>query len=144
MSLQSKMNEYLANQEMMYLKLHNLHWYVEGSSFFTLHAKFEELYDRTADIIDEVAERMLALDMKPAASLKKALELGKVKELSDEAISCADSVQKLISDVEFWVRDSAEISKMADSEEDAITADLFRNYQQEYEKLLWMLKALQK
>ena len=55
--LYEKMNLYLANQEVAYIKLHNLHWYVKGRSFFTLHAKLEELYDRTAEIIDAVAER---------------------------------------------------------------------------------------
>lgn len=58
--LYEKMNLYLANQEVAYIKLHNLHWYVKGRSFFTLHAKLEELYDRTAEIIDAVAERLLA------------------------------------------------------------------------------------
>ena len=42
--LYEKMNLYLANQEVAYIKLHNLHWYVKGRSFFTLHAKLEELY----------------------------------------------------------------------------------------------------
>ena len=37
--LYEKMNLYLANQEVAYIKLHNLHWYVKGHSFFTLHAK---------------------------------------------------------------------------------------------------------
>lgn len=54
--LYEKMNLYLANQEVAYIKLHNLHWYVKGRSFFTLHAKLEELYDQTAEIIDAVAE----------------------------------------------------------------------------------------
>lgn len=57
--LYEKMNLYLANQEVAYIKLHNLHWYVKGRSFFTLHAKLEELYDQTAEIIDAVAERLL-------------------------------------------------------------------------------------
>ena len=28
--------------------LHRYHWYVKGPLFFTLHAKFEELYDEAA------------------------------------------------------------------------------------------------
>ena len=30
--LYEKMNLYLANQEVAYIKLHNLHWYVKGRS----------------------------------------------------------------------------------------------------------------
>ena len=69
--LYEKMNLYLANQEVAYIKLHNLHWYVKGRSFFTLHAKLEELYDRTAEIIDAVAERLLAVGQAPVANRKR-------------------------------------------------------------------------
>ena len=81
--LYEKMNLYLANQEVAYIKLHNLHWYVKGRSFFTLHAKLEELYDRTAEIIDAVAERLLAVGQAPVANMKEALALATIKELAD-------------------------------------------------------------
>ena len=80
--LYEKMNLYLANQEVAYIKLHNLHWYVKGRSFFTLHAKLEELYDRTAEIIDAVAERLLAVGQAPVANMKEALALATIKELA--------------------------------------------------------------
>lgn len=83
--LYEKMNLYLANQEVAYIKLHNLHWYVKGRSFFTLHAKLEELYDRTAEIIDAVAERLLAVGQAPVANMKEALALATIKELADAA-----------------------------------------------------------
>jgi len=76
--LYEKMNLYLANQEVAYIKLHNLHWYVKGRSFFTLHAKLEELYDQTAEIIDAVAERLLAVGQAPVANMKEALALATI------------------------------------------------------------------
>ncbi len=140
-NLHDKLNEYLANQQVMYIKLHNLHWYVKGRSFFTLHAKLEELYDQTAEIMDEVAERLLALGGSPVASLKKALALTSVKELEDTPISSDDTVTALISDVEYWIHDTKEIVKLAEEEDDVATADLFTGYLAEYQKLLWMLKS---
>lgn len=139
--LHEKLNEYLANQQVMYIKLHNLHWYVSGSSFFTLHAKLEELYDQTAEIIDELAERMLAIGASPVGSMKKALSLTKVKELEDQTISGEDTVKALQRDVEYWIKDSKEIVKLAEEADDNVTADLFNEYLAEYEKLAWMLKA---
>ena len=141
MSVCERLNQYLANQQVMFIKLHNLHWYVKGRSFFTLHEKFEELYDRTAEIIDEVAERMLALGHAPAASLKKALSLTTVKELEDAPISSDTAVAKLITDVEFWIKDTKEIVTLTEEGGDTVTADMFNAYLGEYEKLLWMLKA---
>ncbi|MFV0350737.1 MAG: Dps family protein [Oscillospiraceae bacterium] len=141
MSLYQKMNQYLANQQVAYIKLHNLHWYVTGKSFFTLHAKFEDLYNQTATIIDDVAERLLALGQKPIASMKKALEITTVKELDDEIISSGHAVRKLIADIEFWINDTSEIVKLAEEAGDGVTADQFNNYLGEYQNLLWMLGA---
>lgn len=112
--LYEKMNLYLANQEVAYIKLHNLHWYVKGRSFFTLHAKLEELYDRTAEIIDAVAERLLAVGQAPVANMKEALALATIKELADKPISSEETVQGLIADVEYWIRDTKEIVELAD------------------------------
>ena len=141
MELKQKLNVYLANQMVMYIKLHNLHWYVEGRGFFNLHVKFEELYDQTAAIIDEVAERILALGDKPVANLKAALKIGAVKELEDQFISSDDAVKSLKIDVEYWIKDTKEIIKLADETDDVVTADIFTGYLKEYQKLLWMLKA---
>lgn len=55
-------NKQIANWTVLYTKLHNYHWYVTGPDFFTLHAKFEELYNEAALHIDELAERLLALE----------------------------------------------------------------------------------
>ena len=51
--LEKKLNLYLANQLVDYVKKHNLHWNLKGTQFFTLHAKLEELYNETNDILDE-------------------------------------------------------------------------------------------
>lgn len=140
-NLFEKLNEYLANQQVMYIKLHNLHWYVKGHSFFTLHAKLEELYDQTAQVMDDVAERLLALGGSPVASLKEALALSSVKELEDVPISSDETIKSLISDVEYWIRDTKEIVKLAEDDDDGATADQFNGYLAEYQKLMWMLKS---
>lgn len=141
MSLTQKMNVYLANQQISFIKLHNLHWYVQGSAFFTLHAKFEELYDHTADVIDNVAERMLALGASPVANLKEALSIATIKELESVPLSSAAAVGHLRADVEYWVKDTKELVTLADEQGDTVTGDLFNEYLGHYEKLLWMLKA---
>jgi len=141
MKLFEKMNKYLADQEVMYIKLHNLHWFIYGEGFFTLHAKFEELYNYTADIIDDVAERILAMGCTPVASLKKALLLTTVEELEDEGITKNDAMHQLVTDMEYWVKNTKEIISLAEEEGDVVTADLFTGYLSEYEKTLWMLRA---
>jgi starvation-inducible DNA-binding protein len=61
-------NKQIANWSVLYIKLHNYHWYVKGPQFFTLHEKFEQLYNEAALHIDELAERLLALGGAPVAT----------------------------------------------------------------------------
>lgn len=45
LTLEQALNQQVANFSILYVKIHNYHWYVKGEQFFTLHAKFEELYN---------------------------------------------------------------------------------------------------
>ena len=73
-------NKQVANWTVMYVKLHNYHWYVKGKDFFTLHEKFEELYNETATYIDDLAERLLALNGKPIGTMTESLKTASVKK----------------------------------------------------------------
>lgn len=141
MSLLNKLNGFLANQQIFYVKLHNLHWYVTGRSFFTLHAKFEELYDSATTIADDVAERILALGGNPVASAKKAIEASTISELDDVKISSKEAAAILLEDIKFFAEASKEIRSLAGKEGDGVTEDQFNNYVGEYDKLAWMLGA---
>ena len=139
--LESKLNLYLANQMIDYVKKHNLHWNLKGTQFFTLHAKLEELYEEAGDILDEVAERILALGGNPDSNMKEALEMATIKELGDGPKSADETIRALISDTDYWIKDSKEIADLADKEGDSVTNDMFNGYTKAYQKLAWMLKA---
>ncbi|MGP1459307.1 MAG: Dps family protein [Treponema sp.] len=139
--LETKLNLYLANQMVDYVKKHNLHWNLKGNSFFTLHPKLEELYDVSNDIIDDVAERILALGGNPVSSMKGALAIATIKELEDGPKTSEQTITSLISDTDYWIKDTKEIVDLADKAGDGVTADMFNDYLKNYEKLAWMLKA---
>ena len=139
--LETKLNLYLANQMVDYVKKHNLHWNLKGNSFFTLHPKLEELYDASNDIIDDVAERILALGGNPVSSMKGALAIATIKELEDGPKTTEQTIAALISDTDYWIKDTKEIVALADKAGDGVTADMFNDYLKNYEKLAWMLKA---
>lgn len=75
------LNQLLSNCFVMYVKLHRYHWYVQGQHFFQLHALFEEMYTTIADDIDELAERVLAIDGKPLATMIKYIKRQRLKKL---------------------------------------------------------------
>ena len=139
--LESKLNLYLANQMVDYVKKHNLHWNLKGNHFFSLHAKLEELYEEANDILDEVAERILALGGNPVSSMKEALAMATIKELGDGPKSTDETIRTLIYDTDYWIKDSKEIADLADKEDDNVTNDMFNGFTKTYQKLAWMLKA---
>ena len=55
----------LADYQIYYTNLRNLHWNVKGHKFFTMHSKYEELYNEAAAHVDEIAERILQLGAHP-------------------------------------------------------------------------------
>ena len=55
----------LADFQVFYANLRGLHWNVKGKRFFSLHAKYEELYNDAAEKVDEIAERLLQLGATP-------------------------------------------------------------------------------
>lgn len=133
-------NQQVANWTVLYTKLHNYHWYVKGRHFFTLHVKFEELYNEAGTIIDEFAERILALDGKPVATLKECLEMSTVKEAKGSEKE-DDMVSQLHDDFSKIVDELQEAIELAEKEEDAATADMLTGVKMSLRKHMWMFKA---
>ena len=64
-----QLNVLLADYHLYYQKLRNFHWNVQGTNFFDLHEKFEEMYDDAKLKVDEIAERILTLRHSPQSNL---------------------------------------------------------------------------
>jgi starvation-inducible DNA-binding protein len=133
-------NKQVANWTVLYTKLHNYHWYVTGRHFFTLHTKFEELYNEAATIIDEFAERILALEGKPVATLKEYLELSSVKEATGSENE-EEMVQQLHDDFAIIVDELHSAIELAENAEDTATADMLTEVKMSLRKHMWMFKA---
>lgn len=134
------MNQQVANWTVLHMKLHHYHWYVRGPLFFTLHAKFEELYTSSASRIDLLAERLLAIGGKPAATLAEILRLATIKEATGKETaeqmitSIVDDFTQLIGEIKHGI-------KAAASYGDEVTEDLLLAIQADLEKQIWMLNS---
>lgn len=136
-----ELNVYLANLNTLYTKIHNLHWNVEGPAFFQLHSKFEEFYNGISEDLDAVAERILILGFRPAASLKEYLGLTTIKELDSKGISGDESINILQEDFTSMVEHSRKILTLAEDAKDQGTIDLIAGFISNYEKALWMISS---
>lgn len=133
-------NKQVANWSVLFTKLHNYHWYVKGPEFFTLHEKFEELYNEAATHIDELAERLLAIEEKPVGTMKEILEISTIHE-AEGGESAEQMVKNIASDFSTLIEELKEGMEVADSTGDETTGDMLLAIHQSVEKHNWMLHA---
>jgi starvation-inducible DNA-binding protein len=139
--LHDSMNVQLSNWSVMYVKLHHFHWYVKGPHFPVLHAKFEELYELAALKLDELAERILAIEGNPVSTMKEFLSLATIKEVN-KTQSENDMLTATIADLIALVEGLEETAKIAEEEaNDDATADVLTGQVEDLQKQVWMLKS---
>lgn len=134
------LNKQIANWSVLFIKLHNYHWYVKGNQFFTLHTKFEEFYNEASLHIDELAERLLAIGGQPVATMKECLAMASVQEANGNE-SAEEMVQSISSDYSLLVGELKEGMSIAEQVNDEITGDMLLAIHSSLEKHVWMLKA---
>ncbi len=139
-TVQQHLNRQIANWSVLYIKLHNYHWYVKGSQFFTLHAKFQELYEEAALHVDEIAERLLAVKGTPIAAMKDYLNTSSIQEASNKE-DATQMVDQLIEDFTTIIGELKEGMEAAQKADDETTADMLLAIHTTLEKHVWMLNA---
>lgn len=133
-----QLNVLLADYHVYYQKLRNFHWNIEGTNFFDLHEKFEEMYDDAKEKIDEIAERILTLQHSPKSNLTDYLEITTLEE-SKNNLDDSTMVDTLLSDHGKIISQMRKVVKVADEANDEGTIDLTGAYIRELEKTSWML-----
>lgn len=135
------LNNYLSDLHIFYGKLHCYHWNVEGPEFFPLHTKLEEVYDGVAEAIDEVAERILTIGVRPVSTFKEYLERSKLQEAPSRAYSGDEVVKSVLADLKHLIAALRGIIEVAGEGGDEVTVDLCVGALSGYEKTVWMLSA---
>lgn len=139
-ALTEVLNKQIANWSVLFVKLHNYHWYVKGEQFFTLHNKFEELYNEAAPHIDELAERLLSIGGQPIATMKDYLNHASIKEANGNE-AAEEMVQTIINDFSAMIGELKEGMSIAEEASDETTGDMLLAVHSSIEKHVWMLKA---
>jgi len=135
-----ELNGILADATVFYYKLHHFHWNVKGESFFTLHDKFEELYNEWAGVIDEVAERILMLGGATLPSLNACLTQTAIKEAAGE-LDHRQMVQATIDDIHAQRARMIKAQGVAQSSADKTTENILDGFVDAFAKHVWMLNA---
>jgi starvation-inducible DNA-binding protein len=139
-SVADALNTLLADTTLFYQKLRHYHWNVQGQKFFELHVKFEELYDKWVLFIDEIAERIIALDTVPLHTLQAMLKHATLKE-DEEIPEGREMVNRIIADL-LALRGTIDgVIGAAEGSGDRTTANILDGIRDGLEADLWMLKA---
>lgn len=136
----SALHQLLADFQVHYANMRGFHWNIKGHGFFTLHAKFEDLYNAAADKADDIAERILMLGGTPENRFSEYLKVSKVKEVS--GVTCgSDAVDHILETFGYLIGEERKVIELANEAHDDATADLLTGYLREQEKMIWMLVA---
>ena len=136
----SQLNLLLANYHVYYQNLRNFHWNVSGENFFDLHDKFEELYNDARAKIDEIAERILTLRLRPLSKMSDYLNTAAVNE-ADSFSNDRDMVDVILENHKIIIENMREVVRAADEVGDEGTIDMIGGFLSGLEKKSWMLDA---
>lgn len=131
----------LADTFTLYLKTHNFHWNVTGPQFNTLHQMFMQQYAGLWQALDEIAERIRALDVPAPGSQAAFARLTSIAE--ETGVPPADAMLcQLVAGHEAVARTARAVFVSADGANDQPTADLLTQRLQIHEKTAWMLRSM--
>lgn len=136
-----QLNDLLANYHIHYQKVRGCHWNVKGGHFFTLHVKFEELYNNAQQTIDDLAERILTLGKSPFSTFADYIRVSTVKEINTMGMKDTDMVLAIMDDFTSLIDMEREIMTVTAEAGDDGTNDLINSFMQFKEKNNWMLRS---
>ena len=142
-ALACSLNQVLADSYALMSLTHLAHWNVEGPGFFALHTAFQTQYEELFTAIDEIAERVRALDAYAIGGLGKFAETAGMKEFA-APMSQEDYVKLLIAANEKLLADAAKARDLAGEVNDAESQDLMIGRITLHQKTAWMLKSFLK
>ena len=143
-ALAVKLNKYLANLSVEYIKLHNLHWNVVGINFKAIHEYLEGLYDGISASLDSVAELLKMHDEVPAASLKEYLALSDIEELPSVEVKGKEALEVVLKDFQAFKSLGESIRLEADEANLYDVVSAMEGDLEQFNKAIWFIKAMLK
>ena len=138
--ISEKLNVLLANYSVFYQNTRGSHWNIKGEQFFTLHPKFEELYNNLVLKIDEIAERILTLGATPAHNYSDYLAVSTIKE-SKEVTDGNKSVEIILNSYKVVIDLQSVLLDITEDAGDEGTNSQMSDYITEQEKEVWMYNS---
>ncbi|MBO5137133.1 MAG: DNA starvation/stationary phase protection protein [Spirochaetaceae bacterium] len=137
-----KLEVYLANIAISYVKMHNLHWNIKGTQFKAVHEYLEELYNAYGETMDQVAELMRMQNHIPPASMKEYLKLATIKELEGNILDTRKALEIVLLDIMELKSHALDIRLKAAAEDCFEVMNMMEDNIAEYSKNIWFIKSM--
>ena len=140
-NLKEKLNIYLADTSVMYIKLHNFHWNIFGMQFKGVHEYLETLYDGITENMDAIAELIRMYGEYPAASMAEYLKLSSIEEMPSEKIEIKKALSIVLEDLTSLDSKAKDIRKMADKEDLFDIVAMMEDHCADFQKTIWFINS---
>ena len=134
-------NQYLADLALWNIKLHNLHFNVEGIPFKAIHEFLEEIYEEAFEYYDAVAELMKQQGELPVVTAKEYLKIACLKEIESKPYAVKDALEILLGDLELMRDEALKIREEADKEDNFLLANMMEDHVEFYALKIWFTRA---
>ncbi|CAI3483183.1 DNA starvation/stationary phase protection protein [Enterococcus cecorum] len=136
------LNQLVADLSQFSTVIHQVHWYMRGPEFLTLHPLMDEYMDEINAQLDEVAERLITLGGAPYSTLKEFAENTGIKdEVGSYDLSIPEQMEKLVAGYRYLADLYEEGIEVSAEEGDDVTQDMFIEFKGAVEKKIWMVQA---
>ena len=112
-----------------------------GPQFHTLHAMFEAQYSDLATAVDDIAERIRALDHPAPGGFTEYMRISNLKD-QDGIPEAEKMVAVLVADHEAVIACARKVLQIADEHHDDVTVDFLTGRMNVHEKTAWMLRSI--
>ena len=134
------LSDILSDTYRLLIKSHVYHWNVEGPLFYSIHNLTEDQYNNLFAASDELAERIRALGKLAPVAISDIVQSAAIGDTVAD-LSAIEMVEDLVKDHERAAHRLHALIKIAEDNNDPVTADLATARSAFHEKAAWMLRA---
>ena len=139
---QQMLNALLADEFVLYVRTLNCHWNVRGMQFHSLHDFFEKLYQATAVVIDDLAERVRTVGGTAMATMEEYLGNTRLKERIGQPADPRKMISELAEGHETVIKHLREAFHAFEEKfDDPSTSNFIADLLGKHEKTVWMLQT---
>ena len=131
---------FLADTYLLLAKTQAVHWNARGPNFIGIHKLTEEQYNELFKAIDDLAERVRALDTDAPFSLAEMQRIATLEEAS-QVHALDDAIRMLVTDNKAMSERARDLALDADEQDDLVTHDMLVARIEVHDKAAWLLRS---